>query len=123
MTMMPTSTAIGIGAGVGAASLLVCGALAAWFILRRRRRQKEAELEKRKSGTRMVTDTDPTRYEKPEVVEAPPASTHDAAELEASGVYEMDTGSEAWNGRDRTSPRLYRPVNGYGRYYEERGPA
>ena len=111
---MPTSTAVGIGAGVGVASLLICGALATWFILRRRRRQKEAELENRKSETRMVTDTDPTRYEKPEM-EPTPVSAHDAAELEAGGVYEMDAGSEAWNGHGRTSPRLYRPVSGYGR--------
>jgi hypothetical protein len=67
----------------------------------------------------MMMDTEPTRYEKPEIVASQPssASAQDAAELDASGVYEMDAGNNVWpgDGHERTSPRLYRPIQKYGR--------
>lgn len=62
----------------------------------------------------MVTDTDPTRYEKSEVVAPQLPTTHGAAELDASGVHEMDAGSGTWIGERRASPRLYDPMNEYG---------
>ena len=67
----------------------------------------------------MVMDTDSTRYEKQDVVTSQPssASAQDAAELGASGVYEMDAGYSVWpgDGHGRTNPRLYRPIQEYGR--------